>query len=164
MPLIDYEKQYKTVTAGLENYTGRPIIRANQNQEPPQYPYMTYTITRLLSENKGTYGIYEDGTRRKPFTQTWSISAVADTHFDSVMLAVKAREWLDCYGASYLNDNGVIVQSVGGITNRDNLLTTEYEYRNGFDVVFYLFDTIEGIAEYDGEITDTSINVERDNL
>jgi hypothetical protein len=76
------------------------------------------------------------------------------------MLAVKAREWLDHVGRTYLNDNNVAVQSVGGITNRDNLLTVGYEYRNGFDVVFNLFDVVDNPIAESGYIETITLNGE----
>ena len=78
-----------------------------------------------------------------PFTVTWSITALSDDNAESVALAMKAREWLELVGQTYLNDNKVIVQSVGAITNRDNILTYGYEYRNGFDCVFWCHDEVK---------------------
>lgn len=141
--MIDYENMRIAICKGLKEYLGCPVIRSNQNESPPKYPYLSYTITTLLSENNGTYGEYEDGSKRKPFTQTWSITALSDNNSESVTLAVKAREWLDQIGSLYLSDNNVIVQTIGNITNRDTFLTTEYEYRNGFDCFFWLFDEIK---------------------
>lgn len=158
--MIDYENMRATVCNGLRAYLGCPVIRSNQNESPPPYPFLSYTITTPMSENRGTYGDYEDGARRKPVTQIWSITSLSDDNSESVTLAVKAREWLDCFGTTYLSDSGVIVQSVGGITNRDNFLTAEYEYRNGFDCVFWLYDTVENTAEEDGYIE----TVDTDNI
>lgn len=141
--MIEYEKLRETVTTGLSEYLGCPVIRSNQNEAPPNYPYVSYTITTLLSQNKGTYGIYDDGKERKPFTQTWSITVQSDNNSKCTELVVKAQEWLDRVGKVYLDDNNVIVQSVGSITNRDNFLTAGYEYRNGFDVVFWLMNELE---------------------
>lgn len=155
--MIDYDGIRVGVAKGLKDYLGCPVIRSNQNTAPPKYPYLSYTITTLVSQNNGTYGVYEDGTERKPFTQTWSISALSDDNAESVSLACKAREWLDRVGTAYLNDKGVIVQSVGGVTNRDNFLTAEYEYRNGFDVFFWLMDEVSGTAEQDGYIETAEI-------
>lgn len=155
--MIDYENMRLTVAAGLSEYLKCPVVRSNQNEKPPAYPFLSYTTTMLMSENNGTYGEYEDGAERKPFTQIWSISALSNDNSESVTLACKAREWLDRVGTVYLSDNGVIVQSVGSITNRDNVLTVEYEYKNGFDVVFWLFDTIEVTAEQEGYIESAEI-------
>lgn len=141
--MIEYEKLRETVATGLSEYLGCPVVRSNQNEAPPNYPYVSYTITTLLSQNNGTYGVYDDGKERKPFTQTWSITVQSDNNSECVALAIKAQEWLDRVGKVYLDDNNVIVQSVGSITNRDNFITTGYEYRNGFDVVFWLMNELE---------------------
>ncbi len=145
--MIEYENLRKTVVMGLSKYIGCPVVRSNQNEAPPAYPYLSYTVTTLMKENKGSYGVYvdENGVQRekKPFTQIWSVTALAKNNSESVDIAVKAHEWLDYVGRMYLSDNNVIVQSIGGITNRDNFLTTEYEYRNGFDVSFWLENEVK---------------------
>lgn len=155
--MIDTDKIREIVVTGLKNYLGVEVIRSNQNEEPPEYPYIVYTITTLESENNGTYGEYDDGIRRKEVTQTWSISAVADTNEDSTKLAVKARDWLEEIGRTYMNDNDVICQSCSNITNRDNVLTVEYEYKNGFDAVFWTFSEVESTIESTGVIEEVVI-------
>lgn len=141
--MIDYENLRKTVVRGLKDYLKVPVIRNNQNSEPPPYPFVGYTVITLMSENKGTYGEYSDGKARKPVTTTMSITAYSNKNLESVELANRAREWLDYVGTTYLNDNGVIVQSVGSVTNRDNVLTIGYEYKNGFDCFFWSFDVVD---------------------
>lgn len=140
--MIDYKNIKDTIVSGLETYLKCPVIRSNQNKKPPPYPYTTFTITTLMSENKGTWQEHTDGVDRKAITQTWSLSFLSDDNFESVSLANKAREWLDHVGTKILNENGVIIQSVGPVTNRDNILSVEYEYKNGFDVVIWLYDEI----------------------
>jgi hypothetical protein len=159
--MINYENMRAVIVKGLKKYLNCPVIRSNQNEEPPSYPFISYTVTQLMSENKGTYGAYEDGKDRKAFTQTWSISALSADNTESVSLAVKAREWLDHVGTVYLSDNGVDVQSVGVVTNRDNVLTVEYEYKNGFDVVFSLFDEVDNGMEEAGYIETVEFNGEK---
>ncbi len=156
--MIDFEKHRDIVAKGLKDFLGIPIIQSNQNAPLPKYPFGSYTVTTLMGVNGGSYGIYEDGTERKPFPQIWSLSFLSDTSDESVSYACKAREWFDRAGNTYLSDNGVIVQSVGGVTNRDNILSVEYEYKNGFDVTFVLFDTIEGTAETEEYIETAEIN------
>lgn len=145
--MINFENIRNTVITGLENYLGCPVIRSNQNESPPHYPYLSYTVTTFMKENKGSYGLYEDNVERKPFTQTWSITVQSNNNSECLSLVNMAHEWLDLVGKTYLSDNGVIVQSVGSITNRDNFLTSEYEYRNGFDVVFWLMNEVERTTE-----------------
>ena len=161
--MIDVDKLKQVVVSGLKEYLGCEVIRTNQNAEPPAYPYVSYTITTLASANNGTYEEHNDGTTRKQLTQTWSITAQSNSEGESVKLALKAREWLDYSGRVYLKDNGVIVQSVTNITNRDNILTVEYEYKNGFDVVFYLFDETENNINKSGVIEDVKLTFNGEN-
>lgn len=140
--MVNLDAVRSTLTKGLRDYLGIPVIKSNQTSEPPLYPYCSYTITTLASANNGTWGKYDDGVSRIPFTQTWSITIMSDNASESMDLAIKAREWLNYAGRMYLNDNGVIVQKTLDITNRDNLLTVEYEYRNGFDCVISVMSEI----------------------
>lgn len=156
--LIDYENLRKTVVKGLKEYLKCPVIRSNQNAEPPKYPYASYTIITPMSENKGTYGEYDDNKARKPVIQTWSITVQSDDNDESLNLANKAREWLDYAGTVFLNDNGVIVQSVTNVSNRDNIISIEYEYKNGFDCFFQCMDELVGIAETIDTIESVSVN------
>lgn len=159
MLVIDYEKQRKVVAEGLNAYLKIPVIQSNQNAPLPKYPFISFTITTLMSKNNGTYSVYdEDGIEVKGVTQTWSISVLSDKNDESVMYANKAREWLDNVGTTYLNDNDIIVQNIGGITNRDNVITVEYEYKNGFDVVFQMYDKIITDPDTTGWIEQATIN------
>lgn len=138
--MIDNERLRTIIVKGLKEHLNIPVIRGNQNAEPPDYPYLSYNITTLESANNGTWGEYEDNIDRIPVTQTWSITVQSDKDIESVTLASKAREFLCHTGTCYLRDNNVIVQRVTNITNRDNLITIEYEYKNGFDVVFWMMN------------------------
>lgn len=140
--MIDNAKLRQVVVKGLKNYLGIPVIFGNQNAPPPDYPYVKYTVTTSTSENKGTWQEHDDGVDRKAVTQTWSITAQSDDESESTLYADKAREWLDNVGTLYLQDNNVIVQSVGNVTDRSSILTIEYEYKSGFDVVFWTYDEI----------------------
>lgn len=156
--IIDYDGLREVVVKGLKKYLNCPVIRSNQNDEPPKYPYVSYTITTVKSANKGTYGVYEDGKDRKPVKQIWSVTALSNDNTQSVTLACKASEWLDHVGTVYLNDNNVYVQSVGSVTNRDNFITIGYEYRNGFDVTFELFDVVDNPIAESGYIETVDID------
>lgn len=156
--MIDVETFRGIITKGLSEYLGCKVIRTNQNQKPPAYPYVSYTITTLASANKGTYGEYDDGIVRKQIEQTWSITAQSDKTGESMNLALKAREWFDYAGRIYFQANDVTVKAVTNITNRDNILTVDYEYKNGFDVVFYLFDELKNNIEQSGVIEKVTLN------
>lgn len=156
--LIDLDAIRTTIVKGLKGYLKIPVIRLNQTGEPPAYPYLSYTITNLINENKGTWGEYEDGKNRKPATQTWSITVQSDNASEAMELTVKAHDWLDRVGLVYLNDNGIIVESLSNVSNRDNMITIEYEYRHGFDVVFWLLNEVQSITEETGYIEEAAIN------
>lgn len=140
--MLKTDEQRKNVVSGLKKYLGCEVIRTNQTAEMPSFPYLGYNIITLASENKGTYGEYEDGTARKPVVQTWSITSYSNNYNEAVRLANMAREWLDYVGVTYLNDNDVIVQSVGSVADRSNLLTSDYVYQFGFDCFFWMYDEI----------------------
>ena len=152
-----YDKLRETVVKGLKDYLNVPVIRGNQNAEPPDYPYVSYNITTLESANNGTWGEYLDDIDRIPINQTWSITVQSDNYSESIALASKAREFLCHTGTCYLNDNDVIVKRVGEITNRDNLISIEYEYKNGFDVVFWIMMEVNNPIERIGEIENLQI-------
>lgn len=160
--MIDYENIRLVVAKGIKDYCKCRVIRSNQNEplaeEEKPYPYISYTITTLKGENGGTYGIYEDGARRKPVPQIWSLTAVSDDDSECVALACKAHDWLDEIGRTLLTDNGITVVSVGGITNRDNFITVGYEYRKGFDFTLSFMDEIEGLAEQEEYIETFELN------
>lgn len=150
--MIDIENTRKTIASGLKKYLSCPVIRGNQTADMPKYPYGSYNIINLTNENKGTYGEWEDGVYRKPFIATMSLAFHSDNYSEAVKLANKAHEWLEQVGTVYLNDNNVIIQSVGSITDRSNLLTTEYEYTYGFDCFIWLYDEIGAEQEEAGVI------------
>jgi len=161
--LIDNDNLRKTVAKGLKDYCNIPVIRENQNATPPNYPYLSYNVITLESANNGTWGEYDDGTDRIPVTQTWSITVQSDNDIESITLASKAREFLCHSGTCYLRDNNVIVQKVTNITNRDSLISIEYEYRNGFDVVFWTMNEEKNPVEKIGTINKITLNRRNEN-
>lgn len=148
--MIDYAKYQPAVANGLSQYIGIPVIRGNQNARAPKHPYMTYTVTTLAGKNEGTWQKHDDGVDRLLVKSIWSFTSLSDDYNESVSNAIKAREWITHIGRAALSAQGITVQSATDINNRDNVLTVEYERKNGFDVVFYVYDTVEnptGIIE-----------------
>ena len=153
-------KDIKSIVAGgISAYTGKPVVFSKQNEEMPEYPYISYTITTHASGNNGTYEEYADGLKRKLVTHIWSITSNSDDYQEAVSLAEKAREWLELIGATILSDNNIVVQSVGDITDRSNVISIDYQYSFGFDCFFYVFDEIRPTENYgDGVIEEVKIN------
>lgn len=132
-----------TVVKNLKKHLGIPIVESNQNAKMPKMPYGRYTITTPATANNGTYGEYEDGVARKPVKQIWSLTFEAKTNVEALKFADMARSWIDYTGRTVLTDNDVIVESVGAIGDRSNLLTVDYQYAQGFDITFWAFDEIK---------------------
>lgn len=151
--MIDYRSIETLIVDGLTAWLSQkgfncPVIMANQTVPIPDYPYIAYTVTTPVGANMKGYSIAQDGTRYKPLTQTWSFTAQSADDVEAVNVAMLAYDWFAMIGHTYLKDNGIVAQKVQNITNRDNLLTIEYEYRRGFDVEFLLMHTL---AESDCE-------------
>lgn len=155
--MIDLTAIRRAMVTGLKSELGVPIISSNQTAEAPPYPYVSYTITALMNSSNGTWGEYKDGKHRKPFTQIWSITVQSDKSSEAMELCIKARDWLDHIGSDYLRKKNIIIQSVTGINNRDNLITLEYEYRYGFDVTLWLFNETGNLLDTKGTIEEVDI-------
>lgn len=147
---------------GLKAHLGCEVVMANQATPAPDYDYVAYTIVNPLVENNGTFGVYEDGFKRREHQQVWSFTSISDDDTKSKVNAIKAHEYFSEIGAIYLADNGISVQLVRSVSCRDNLLTVGYEYRNGFDVTFAVMDEIDNTA--DGAISGASISYDGETI
>ena len=150
--MINLEFMLSTVVNGLEaelktRHAGCKVVMANQNAPIPDYPYVSFIITSI-TENSGTWGHEDDGSHTKPVRQTWSFTTQAETQMESYVLASTIKDWFELRGIVYLSDNGIAVERVRDVTSRDNLITTDYEYRYGLDVVLSIMDTAEVESEY----------------
>lgn len=155
--MIPFEEMSKAVASGLREYIGIPVILANQTAEAPAHPYATYNVTTPAQANGGTYQQHEDGIDRKQVRSVWSITILAKEWGESLSLATKAREWFEHTGRMWLAEHGITVQSTTDVNNRDNILTVEYERKNGFDVFFYVFDEVGSPAKTYGYIEGAEI-------
>lgn len=140
--MIEQKKINLLITEELKKVTGCEVVKSNLAGVPiPPYPYVSFSILHTETR-KGTYS---EGSQVKymPMTQTWSITVQGDDDDETMEIAMRARDWLEETGRLTLSNEGIVVQRVGTIQNRDTLLTVEYEYREGFDVVFSMQNRIE---------------------
>lgn len=159
--MIDFKNIRTVIADALAEYTGCPVVMANQTAHIPKYPYISFTVTTPARSNNGTYGAYSDGVYKKPINQIWSFTAQSGAPDEAQELALKAHNYFDYIGIEHLKENGIVVSRLGDITNRDSLLSVNYEYRNGFDVTFGLMDKIDSLELNEGEITTADINANR---
>ena len=164
--MFDMRDNEITIVDGLKAYLSteeKPceLVRANQTGPIPAYPYGAYTVTTPAQYRGGTFSIAEDGTRYKSVLQIWSFTFQSDDYDECMNIALRAYDWFQLAGLTYLNDHDITVRGVGNINNRDNLITIEYEHRNGFDVTFGLLHTI-GVTEEElgGYIEKTNLKEE----
>lgn len=144
--MIEQRNVNIAITEGLKRVTGCEIVKANLANAPiPPYPYISFTILNW-STKKGTYSKQENETYIQG-KQTWSFTVQGIQDDEAFQTAQLARDWFEESGRLYLNDNRIVIQSVGEITNRDTLLTLDYEYRKGFDVVLSLMNVIKDNTE-----------------
>lgn len=156
--MIDFKQMRTTVASGLKEYLGGvTVIRGNQTAKAPAYPYVSYNLTTPADENNGTYQQHDDGIDRLRVRSIWSLSFLSNDYDESIILATKARDWFLHSGRVWLADHGITVQSATAVANRDNILTVEYERKNGFDVVFYMYDEVENPSKSNGYIESAKI-------
>lgn len=157
--MIDARGIEKIVVDGLKAYVSTPdkpceVVRANQTGPVPPYPYIAYTITTPVQSRSGTFSVAADGTHYMAYMQTWSFTVQSNDADECLQTVLRAYDWLRLAGVVYLHDNGITVRNIGNINNRDNLITIEYEYRNGFDVTFRLMHTVNLTDDQSGGYVD----------
>lgn len=155
--MIQFEEMREIVSKGLREYLGIQIIRSNQTADAPAYPYGTYNATTIAGKNNGTWQQHEDGIDRLLVRSIWSFSFLSADYDESVALAIRALEWFQRTGRAWLSEHGITVQSTTDINNRDNILTVKYERKNGFDVVFYVYNEVKNLTDTTGTIEGVDI-------
>lgn len=154
--MLPLRTMLESLLAGLEFYlnTGEPPALplpeghgASRTERPckavprntavgaPPYPYLAYTVTSLAGEERGGY--CEDRETGEAYRQarlTLSLTLQSDQREEAQTLALAAHDFFGWAGGTWLADYGMVVQAVGAITNRDNLLSAQFEYREGFDL------------------------------
>lgn len=145
--MINHRPNEIVIVDGLKDYLStkeRPceVVRQNQVVEAPDYPYVSYTVTTVANEFKGTYSEAENGTLYRDAIQTWSLTVQSDDEDEALNLGLKMLSYFTVVGLTILADKGITVRRVTGLTVRDNLLSIQYEHRMGLDVMFGLLYAI----------------------
>ena len=146
--MLNHRQNEITIVENLKQFLTTPqrpceIVRQNQIAEIPSYPYVSYTVITPANVHTGTYSETEEGILYRNIQQTWSFTTQSDDQDEALELAYKIFDYFTAAGVQFLADNEIIIRRVGGISPRDNLISIQYEYRNGLDVTFGLLYTIE---------------------
>lgn len=137
---------------------GVSCVSANSANRQPTYPYISYTLS-TIQENAGTWGEYSDGERKKPFSFVVSFTVQSDKADEALEIAENLHDFLDSKNP-LLDEKGIIVVRCQAVSSRDTLLTYEYEYRQGFDVVFTVMRTLNSKLSPAPEEVEVELNQE----
>ena len=145
--MIDQFELNDVICEGIKKDCHCECVKTNSTARLPAYDFVSFTVLNFGTSG-GTSAVYasEDNTketRSKEGRLTYSFTTHSDKDNASLLLAVAIHDWFEESGRQYLKDRGIVVKSVGMVTNRDNILTVGYEYRNGFDVVLTVVNNIE---------------------
>lgn len=141
--MIDIESIRVAVVKGLRESLAVSVIRSNTPNKLPKLPFLSYTITSLLDNEKGTWSRYEsDLADRIPAAQTWSITLNAADFGECSKLAISAYDYFSKTATEYFKKYGIVILSVSEIVPRDTFLSVDYEYRLGFDVKLGLMNEV----------------------
>lgn len=145
--MIEYRNTESVIVSGLQDYLQTfkdecYVVMANQTSPIPPYPYVAYTITTTVGNTSGGYGLFNDGKHYKQMNQIWSFTVQSNAQTECNNIALAAYDYFAHHSYRYLSDNNISVINITNMTSRDNLITAEYEYRQGFDVTFGVMHSI----------------------
>lgn len=169
--MYDYNTLRNTIISRLHTFTDLKVVRLNSSApKKPDFPFFSYKFTTLFNPESGSpiktgmavpssdpnFKYDYEYTQVTQDTCVISFSSHSMQSTEAEQLALRARSWFDFYGLDYLRDNGLVVESVGRVENRDTLLIADIEYKFGFDVTIRflskLTQRIETIEQVEAQV------------
>lgn len=131
--MIDYKKIMTTINnIIIAESGGRPVVAQNNTNAQPKYPFCTYTITSPYLAVSSSYE-YETLNEQVEIviSLTWSAKDVFDaaSYTQRTAAALKHQK-----NRQILTENGITVVKCLNFGSRDNFLSIDTEFRNGFDL------------------------------
>lgn len=139
------------IVKGLKAFTGATTILSEQNAPQPKYPFISVKMT-LLGQKRGHASVVIEGSESVHTQQvemTLSVSCYGATTLSTEELVYKALQYFEVDGIQPLQDQKIVIVRTSPITDRTTFLTTDYEYKMGFDV------TIRAVAVVTRELQET---------
>lgn len=156
--MIDHITIRNNIINGLHNYLGVLVIQGNSVNEKPDYPYFSYIITTTFNEEfenpKENSFNQLTNTRKEDGTIVFSFKSLSNNLDESINKALLAHKYFKLDGIDELYENGITVKEVTSVQNRDIMLIEQYEFTNGFDVIFRI----------ESNLTKNIINIENVNI
>lgn len=134
--MLDIQGIRVALIKGLQTFTGATTIRTETTAKQPPYPYTGVKFT-MLGQKIGQPAQYIRGTtavHEQDIEMTASITCYASTVGVAETLAYSALQYLETVGVDELKDKNIAIVQTTDLTDRTTFLTTDYEYRIGFDV------------------------------
>lgn len=128
------------ICAGITAELGCQVVKSNITDHVPAYPFVSFTITGIRTRQR-TYADAE--MPYVPASVTYSFTVQSNDDYEALALAMRLHDWFEETGRMYLKDNGMVFTDIGQISERDNMITLEYEHRKGFDCVLNLMNYVE---------------------
>ena len=135
----------------IQNETGKTLIRANQGNRIPEYPFITYQS--IGEEQDNVYELEEsldgDIATNKYYNRVEDVvqfDFYAETEEQAKIEAKELIKWLMFQGRQVIKDNGYGIIEIGSIVDNTRLEQTKVFYRKTLDV------TIDYLEESSYEI------------
>lgn len=144
----------EAIWARLKEHIGCPVILAEENQPMPDPPYCYYSVLapRITDHAFGLTELVETPAgfvrrRSEPVSATMSFTFCSTSREapgsyifgedEALELAEKAHGFFLLNGHNIVTEHGdIVIQNIGGVTNRSGFLVTDTVRRYGFDIRF----------------------------
>jgi len=140
---IQFDKLFKKIIEDIRypiSY-GLQIYDKPLNEEGKvSYPFYSYSIIsqRLVQNIPYNFYNYKEEKIEYTFYEQWemnlSFTAISMSIYESIEAAKKLQDWFRTLGNDFLLYNQIVKVRMGPITQRDFMMVTDYERRNGFDI------------------------------
>lgn len=126
----------KAVRNGLAANTKVEVIRSESGGEQPPYPFISYKVLMLGQKVGRANVLMKDGKQlhEQQVELTMSINCYSDNISEAENLAYQALQYFEINGIDELQQQNIVIAQTDALTDRTTFLTTDYEYRIGFDV------------------------------
>lgn len=126
----------KAVRNGLAATTKVEVIRSESGGNQPPYPFIAYKMLMLGQKiGRANQLMTENGQLHEQQVElTMSINCYSDNISEAENLAYRVLQYFEIDGVDELQTQNIVIVQTSELTDRTTFLTTDYEYRIGFDV------------------------------
>lgn len=158
MSIVDFRE---IIIPAIKKFVAAPIIEADQTEDRPDEPHVTYKVTLPYSKDVGGPDVqtiqYADRIELQQSEQHKATVSINTFAFDdpdkgifdlSVNLAQQIYDWFTFYGVELLDQYDIVIVELTDVTNRDAIIVEDYERRHGFDVIMRMNRKMVKVVDY----------------